>query len=71
MRDIYDARSKFVHGADAGKLIKIGDVKLSADEVAGKAREFLRDVILMFLPDGPKPRFTFPGFWEDLLFREG
>lgn len=70
MRDIYDARSKIVHGEGAEKPFGIGDQKLSADEVAGKARDSLRDVILAFLPDDPRPRFTLQSFWDDLLFPE-
>jgi hypothetical protein len=71
MKDLYNARSRIVHGGDAGKRLKIGGCKLSPDEVASKARDVLREVILAFLPDGPQPRFTQIGFWEDLLFCKG
>lgn len=68
MKGLYNARSRVVHGGDTGKSFDIGGQKLSPDEVAVKARDILREVILAFLPDGPQPRFVHQGFWDDQLF---
>ncbi len=68
MKGLYKARNSVVHGADVEGVFSVGGQKLPLGEVASKAQDTLREVILAFLPDVAPPRFTREGFWEDQLF---
>lgn len=67
-RDIYDLRSKVVHGEAFDGPIKVGDANLAPDAAADAAREALRSLVKRFLHAAPAGRpFTEPQFWHDLV----
>lgn len=67
-RDVYDLRSKVVHGDAFDGPIKVGDANLAPDSAADAAREALRGLVKRFLHAAPSEQpFTEPQFWHDLV----
>lgn len=62
-RQLYDLRSKIVHGDLLQKNIKIGAKERSVFEVATLAKSILRTTIVQFLSTDGKPDFTKESYW--------
>lgn len=62
-RQLYDLRSKIVHGDILKENVKIGGKEMSISEVAKLAKSILRTTIVKFLSSDGKPDFTKENYW--------
>jgi Apea-like HEPN len=66
-RDIYGLRSKIAHGSFVGNECKIDGMKIPITDVAKKAKEALREIILNFLKN-KDALYKNPEFWQRRYF---
>ncbi|MCC7291336.1 MAG: hypothetical protein IT449_04635 [Phycisphaerales bacterium] len=68
-KDVYDHRSRIVHGSGWGSShVRLGTESLPPDKAADRACEALRELILKFLPSASHPEFLSQGYWDRLVF---
>ena len=68
-KKLYDLRSMIVHGGRLGdKVFRLGDEDLKLPDIANRASEALRYLVLHFIPRVREAPYRRPEFWEQSYF---